>query len=111
MRFRFRTPLFLAFLGLAACGGQGDVGAAPGAALRASEPGLTACTDPRPEMCTREYRPVCAVRDTGIRCITTPCDSTEEKTYGNACDACSDPKVHGHRPGECPAAPAADGEP
>jgi hypothetical protein len=64
---------------------------------------FVACDDPRPEMCTREYRPVCGARDTGVRCVTTPCPSTEWKTYGNACTACSDPKVEGHRPGECPA--------
>lgn len=61
----------------------------------------TPCEEPRPEMCTREYRPVCADRDTGVRCITTPCPSTEQVTYGNACTACSDAKVIRHRPGAC----------
>ncbi len=61
----------------------------------------TRCGDPRPEMCTREYRPVCALRDTGVRCVTTPCPSTEWKTYGNACDACADADVIGHLPGAC----------
>lgn len=61
----------------------------------------THCEDPRPEMCTREYRPVCALRDTGVRCVTTPCPSTEWKTYGNACDACADKDVIGHVPGTC----------
>jgi hypothetical protein len=59
------------------------------------------CPDPRPEMCTEEYRPVCALRDTGVRCITTPCPSTEWKTYGNACAACSDSDVIGYKLGEC----------
>jgi hypothetical protein len=49
-----------------------------------------------------DYRPVCATRDTGVRCITTPCPSTEQKTFSNACTACSDPKVIRHVPGECP---------
>lgn len=62
---------------------------------------LTTCPEPRPQVCTREYLPVCASRDTGIRCVTTPCPSAEWKTYGNACDACSDPKVLGHRAGAC----------
>ncbi len=61
----------------------------------------TTCTDPRREMCTREYRPVCADVDTGIRCIKAPCPSTEKKTYSNACTACADKKVMGHRPGAC----------
>lgn len=67
-------------------------------------PGLTIdteCQDPRPEICTREYRPVCALRDTGVRCVTTPCASTEWRTYGNACTACSDADVIGYGDGEC----------
>jgi hypothetical protein len=69
----------------------------------ATDPGatLTECTSPRPEVCTFEYLPVCAVRDTGIRCVTTPCDSTELVQYGNACAACSDPDVIGYTQGEC----------
>jgi hypothetical protein len=49
------------------------------------------------------YLPVCATRDTGIRCITTPCPSTERKTMSSACSACSDPRVVSHVKGECPA--------
>lgn len=74
---------------------------APEPAPLADEPALTHCTEPRPQACTREYNPVCASRDTGIRCVTTPCPSAEWKTYGNGCDACADSKVIGHRPGEC----------
>ncbi|MFT3807528.1 hypothetical protein [Arenimonas sp.] len=62
-----------------------------------------ACTDPRPQACTMDYRPVCATRDTGIRCVTTPCPSSEQKTFGNACSACGDPKVSQYVKGECPA--------
>lgn len=61
----------------------------------------TVCEEPRPEMCTMDYRPVCALRDTGIRCVTTPCDSAEWKTYSNACSACSDKDVIGFVEGEC----------
>ncbi len=64
---------------------------------------LTTCSDPRREMCTREYRPVCAEVDTGVRCIKAPCPSTEKKTYSNACTACADKKVMSHRPGACKA--------
>ncbi|AXF85831.1 hypothetical protein DTO96_101571 [Ephemeroptericola cinctiostellae] len=60
-----------------------------------------ACQEPRPEICTRDYRPVCAIRDTGIRCVTTPCPSTELKTYSNACSACSDATVMGFTQGTC----------
>jgi len=65
---------------------------------------LTTCPEKRPEVCTFDYRPVCATRDTGIRCVTTPCASTEQKTYGNACSACADEKVIGYIPDECAAA-------
>lgn len=60
-----------------------------------------ACKDPRPEVCTRDDRPVCAQRDTGVRCVTTPCDSTEWVTFSSACTACSDPKLLGSRAGPC----------
>lgn len=60
------------------------------------------CTEPRPEICTQQYDPVCAEKDTGIRCITTPCPSTDNVTYGNGCSACTDPEVYSYTPGECP---------
>ena len=63
--------------------------------------GFIECKDPRPEICTREYRPVCATRDTGIRCITTPCPSTEKVTKATACTACADTKVFGYTAGAC----------
>jgi len=61
------------------------------------------CVDPRSPICTQDYHPVCGLRDTGIRCVTTPCDSAEWKTYSNACSACSDPSVERYRPGACEA--------
>lgn len=42
---------------------------------------------PEPIACTKEYAPVCASVKTGIVCVTTPCPTTIEKTYGNACEA------------------------
>lgn len=50
---------------------------------------FTECKDPRSEMCTREYRPVCAKR------------GTEWVTKGNSCTACADPKVHGYTKDAC----------
>jgi hypothetical protein len=70
-----------------------------------TKPELTRCPEQRPHVCTMDYRPVCATRDTGVRCVTTPCPSTEQKTYSNACSACADTKVIGHLPDECPASP------
>ena len=46
---------------------------------------------PRPQMCTRDYRPACGLRRDGSR-----------KTYGNACSACSDPEVVSQAAGACP---------
>ena len=48
------------------------------------------CTDPRPEVCTQDYRPVCASLEDG-----------STKTFSNACTACSDSDVHECREGEC----------
>lgn len=62
----------------------------------ASEPVVTpaaydvACEDPRPEICTMDYRPVCAVHADG-----------SESTAANGCGACSDPAVIGYRNGAC----------
>jgi hypothetical protein len=56
----------------------------------ADDSGLTACTDPRPQMCTMEYNPVCGMLRGG-----------GEKTYSTGCTACSDSAVTGYRAGEC----------
>ena len=70
---------------------------------REQPPVVAMCKDPRPQMCPQIYDPVCATRDTGIRCVTAPCPSSEQKTMGNACSACSDAKVSSYVKGECPA--------
>ena len=59
------------------------------------------CKSPRPELCSMDYNPVCATRDNGVRCVTTPCASTETATYSNGCSACSDKKVYSYVLGEC----------
>ncbi len=59
------------------------------------------CENPRPEVCTQDYVPVCGLVDTGIPCVTMPCPTDEWKTYSNACTACSIPTVVGYRAGEC----------
>lgn len=49
------------------------------------------CADPRPQMCTQDYRPACGtLRD------------NSRKTYSNACNACSDPQVLTQAAGACP---------
>ena len=69
------------------------------------EPQTIKCPSERSPMCTREYAPVCATRDTGVRCLTTPCPSSEEKTYSNGCTACADVKVLHYRAGACEPGP------
>jgi tetratricopeptide (TPR) repeat protein len=49
------------------------------------------CADPRPQMCTRDYRPACGQRRDGSR-----------QTYGNPCSACSDAQVVTQSAGACP---------
>ncbi len=88
--------LLAACVGLAACGDR-DVDDGTG--------GFVECVVPRPEVCAQDWLPVCGKRDTGIRCVTTPCDSWELRTYSNACTACADRDVYGWRPGECPEDP------
>jgi hypothetical protein len=65
---------------------------------------VTACLPEQRDVdaCIEIYQPMCALRDTGVRCVTTPCPSEEWKTYGNVCSACRDPDVMGYKQGECP---------
>jgi len=52
--------------------------------------GWVRCEAPRPEICTREYRPVCArLQDGGW------------KTYATGCTACADEAVVGWNEGAC----------
>ena len=48
------------------------------------------CKEPRPQICTQDYRPVCALLQ-----------DDSSKTYSNGCNACSDPEVTGYREGAC----------
>lgn len=97
---RFVTRLSMP-LAAAAAFGCAQTPHTASSASSATGPELISCPAQRPQMCTRQYQPVCAVEDTGVRCVTTPCPSTVKRTYGNACDACSRPKVSGYVPGAC----------
>ena len=57
----------------------------------ASQPENTQCPDPRPQVCTMEYAPVCAVLVSG-----------GSKEYASPCNACADDQVVGHQMGSCP---------
>ena len=54
---------------------------------------LTECTEPRPEVCTMDYTPVCGLQRTA--------GEEQWKTYSNACTACSDSSVTGYIKGAC----------
>jgi len=100
--YRWNLPLLLL---LAACS-QAPVAsepAPPPADPPKQEKKVTMCTNPRPEVCTMIYAPVCATRDTGVRCIKAPCPSEEQATRRSGCNACSDDKVISYVDGECPA--------
>jgi len=50
----------------------------------------TNCTEPRPEMCTMDYQPVCGFDK-----------DHKSKTYSNGCTACSSKRVIYTIKGEC----------
>jgi hypothetical protein len=51
----------------------------------------TVCAEERPLVCTREFRPTCAVLKAG---------GTRE--FASPCTACADNAVIGYNPGPCP---------
>lgn len=53
--------------------------------LAEAQKDLDQFVDEKPTVCPMIYQPICGQKDTGIRCITTPCDSFETKTYSNLC--------------------------
>jgi len=64
--------------------------------------GAVVCQEPISNLCPLNYDPVCGTRDTGVRCVTSPCpEAIETKTYGNACAACNDEKILHHVRGAC----------
>ncbi|MBT8137212.1 MAG: hypothetical protein KJO54_09395 [Gammaproteobacteria bacterium] len=98
----FRLLLLLPMLPLlVGCGVNSEMPESQKAAARAE------CVNPRPKICHKALRPVCATRDNGVRCVTTPCDSTDEVTYPNECLACQDPAVYYYEAGPC--SPADEG--
>jgi hypothetical protein len=68
------------------------LGACATAAPPTSSTTLTQCSEPRPQVCTMEYDPVCASLIKG---------GTGE--YPSGCNACADDAVSGYEKGQCPA--------
>lgn len=50
----------------------------------------TLCSEPRPEMCSAHYDPVCGLQ------------VDVQNTYSNACTACANPAVQAWLAGQCP---------
>ena len=84
MRVRI-TVLTLVLAFLAGCSG----GPEAREARRYAEHQL--CPEQRPEVCTMEYAPVCALLENGRR-----------EEFASACNACSDKEVVGYDPDACP---------
>ena len=63
---------------------------------RATQQRLHQCPSPRLEVCTMDYKPVCAAV------------GDEIQTFPNGCSACSDRKVKGFYLGACPGPTQAD---
>ncbi len=53
-------------------------------------PNYSRCTEPRPKICTHEYRPVCANLEGGAK-----------QTYASGCVACSDASVVSYSANKC----------
>ncbi len=51
---------------------------------------LTQCSEPRPQVCTMEYAPVCAQLKSGSK-----------KEYASGCNACADDTVTAYLTGTC----------
>jgi hypothetical protein len=62
----------------------------PQAVTKNKDQAWTICTEPRPQVCTMDYQPVCGRLKEGSL-----------KTYSNGCMACSDPDVTVHADESC----------
>lgn len=82
------APSSLSLFGLMLLTGCLVTGCSP--KTSSDDPNFTKCEEPRPQVCTQDYRPVCAELQNG-----------ETTTYANGCTACSDVNVVAYRPEEC----------
>ena len=81
----FRFAIIGLLFSLASCASLPPAGEATGGSA------TNLCEEPRPQICTMDYRPVCGtLSDANV------------KTYANGCGACSDANVVSWVEGECP---------
>jgi hypothetical protein len=77
----------------AGCATQPEPPAAAENSTAAADSGTAgSCSEPRPQVCTMIYAPVCALHLDG-----------REETHASACNACADETVVSHREGACEA--------
>lgn len=84
-----RTALSAAVISIAFVAGLGGCAADP-LADSSQSTGPIACTEPRPQVCTMIYAPVCAEHRDGHR-----------ETHASDCNACADDTVVAHSAGPC----------
>jgi hypothetical protein len=82
------STAFLGGLAAAAC--ASSPGSAPGADVGQREAGAESCAEPRPQVCTMIYAPVCAEHRDG-----------RFETHASACNACADETVLAYAEGVC----------
>ncbi len=86
---RVVLPLFLIVV-LVNCAPMSGTGVPAKNTSGAEGAGSTQCSDPRPMVCTMEYRPVCATLVSG-----------DAATYPSGCNACADILVKNWTDGPC----------
>ena len=82
------STVTLLMLGLTACASGEPM--ADATLEKDNTESLTFCLEPRPQVCTMDYRPVCAELKEG-----------GSKTYSNGCGSCTDTNVVAYRQGAC----------
>jgi hypothetical protein len=80
MKIEWRQGFVMLVFGLTGCAGSGPP----------VQSGMTVCEDPRPQVCTMIYSPVCGIHE-----------DKSQKTYASDCTACSKATVVGYELGEC----------
>lgn len=73
--------LSLGFIAIAGCQAQPEIPL-----------GALVCEEPRPQLCTMDYRPACGYNH----------DKVAVKTFSNGCSACADKQVDWVIEGPCP---------
>ncbi|WP_435214043.1 hypothetical protein ACMAY6_02110 [Luminiphilus sp. nBUS_16] len=86
---RVVMPLFLIIV-LVNCAPMSGTGVSTKNGSEAESAASTQCRDPRPMVCTMEYRPVCATLVSG-----------GAATYPSGCNACADVVVNSWTDGPC----------